>query len=414
MKRKKTHQEFEIKFNSIHSTIQLLEEYKGATERITVECTSCGKIWTPKAYSLLQGKGCPHCSAVRGSKNNKGETGTKNTETFINQLKCVNESIEVLGNYNNTHQKIKCRCKRCNHVWEAKPYSLLHGHGCPRCAKSGTSFMEQFILESFRRVFGEALVLSRDKSIIEMELDIVIPSMKFAVEPGNWALHKPHIERDIEKRKRCEERGITLITIYDNYPSDIESPFEMNCFTYKEDLNKSERIIIEDLVYKLLELMGTEYSFSQADWSEIEKIAYDSSRAMLHNDFIARMQLIHPSIEVIDQYKNSNRRIKVRCKECGHEWMGVPANMLSGDGCKKCGTIKAHETTRKSDEDFRKEVFKANPDIDVIGSYISRHKPIAARCKICGYEWTPIASSLLRGSMHKGWKTKHKELENNK
>jgi len=37
--------------------------------------------------------------------------------------------------------------------------------------------------------------------------------------------------------------------------------------------------------------------------------------------------------------------------------------------------------------------------------------PVKARCKICGYEWEPIDSSLLRGANHKGSKTIHKSID---
>ena len=53
-------------------------------------------------------------------------------------------------------------------------------------------------------------------------------------------------------------------------------------------------------------------------------------------------------------------------------------------------------------------IFDINPDVEIIGNYTGRHNRILARCRICGYKWEPRASSLLRGSNHKGWKTLHK------
>ena len=56
---------------------------------------------------------------------------------------------------------------------------------------------------------------------------------------------------------------------------------------------------------------------------------------------------------------------------------------------------------------YEEQVRKANPDIEIIGTYTGRHNPIQAKCRICGHIWSPRASSLLRGSNHKGWKTIH-------
>jgi hypothetical protein len=68
----------------------------------------------------------------------------------------------------------------------------------------------------------------------------------------------------------------------------------------------------------------------------------------------------------------------------------------------------AHKKFIKEQESFEKQVRKANPDIEIIGEYTGRHNPVKAKCRVCGYTWMPRASSLLRGSNHKGWKTIHK------
>lgn len=64
---------------------------------------------------------------------------------------------------------------------------------------------------------------------------------------------------------------------------------------------------------------------------------------MVHEIFIERLKVVRPDIEVLGRYKNANVSLLVKCKKCGYEWNGIPANMLSGDGCRKCGTKKAHE-----------------------------------------------------------------------
>ena len=138
-------------------------------------------------------------------------------------------------------------------------------------------------------------------------------------------------------------------------------------------------------------------------------MAYENSKAKTHEDFIETMSKLHPTIEVIGKYVNANKRILVRCGTCGFEWDGVPASMLAGDGCRKCGTKLAHKSFVKEQEIFEEQVRKANPDIEVVGEYTGRHNTVEAKCRICGYTWKPRASSLLRGSNHKGWKTIHKD-----
>lgn len=406
----RTHESFINELKMMNPYIKVLGIYTKATEPVKVECIECHHIWSPRAYSLLQGKGCPHCSALRGAQKNTGKTKRKTQSEFEQQLQSINPDVIVQGQYESNKSIIKFMCKRCGNTWEAKAYSVLQGHGCPRCARSGTSFMEQYIYYSFLKTLGDGSVLSRDRSIIGMELDIVIPKYKIAIEPGNWGLHKKNIKRDIEKRNRCLDKGIRLITIYDNF-KEKEAPFTDDCYIFQEDLNKANHAIILNLVYSLFDILNIKKRFTISEIQEIEDLAYKHARAILHEDFVRCMKKIHPDIKVLGKYVNSNKRIQVQCKKCDYVWEGVPANMLSGDGCRKCGTIRAHESFIKNRDDFIKELSKKNPDIEILGEYVGRHKPIKARCMICGLEWEPIASSLLRGSSHKGAKGMHKKID---
>ena len=391
-----TPESFASKLFQINPDIDLLSSFTKSTEVVEAKCKRCGNIWFPKAFSLLQGRGCPKCAHRIGAMNNHGKTGLKTGDDFRKELATVDDSIEVIGSYINTHINIDCRCNRCGHCWSAKPYSLLQGHGCPRCAKSGTSFMEQLILLAFRKAIGNEQVLSRDKSIIGMELDIVVPNYKVAIEPGNWFLHRKSLKRDEKKRELCKEKGIRLITIYDKYPRNIEPPFPDNCFVYPDDLNKIDHSVIRDLIYDLFVEMGIEKSFSGKEWEALESLAYENSRALTHDEFVKRLAGIRPDIEVIGRYVNANRRIEVKCRTCGFAWNGVPASLLGGDGCRKCGAKIRGEKERKRQEAFEEELIKLIPTIKVIGPYTSRHTPVKVQCMLCGTVWEPTPGSLLR------------------
>lgn len=409
----KSHELFLEEINILHPTIQVLGRYSRAVDRIKVKCINCGNIWEPKAYSLTQGKGCPHCSAIKGARNSTGPTRLKTHEEFCLELKSISPNIVMENEYKGNKTPIDCLCKRCGHRWTSKAYSLLQGHGCPRCIKSGTSFMEQFILQSMRAVFGEERVLSRDRKMIGMELDIFIPSINLAIEPGNWQLHKRHFKRDCDKRAKCKEHGVRLITIYDKYPESTPPPFDSDCYIYKDDLNKTDHETIRRLVQDILSSVDKSCTISEEEWNSIESLAYENSLARTHEKFVEEMARIDSTIDVIGTYRNSGVRIRVRCKNCGFEWMGVPANLLRGDGCRKCGTKKAHEQALKDQIVFEDEMRLVNPTIEIIGKYNGRHQPVKAKCRICGYEWSPVASSLLRGSSHKGAKSIHNSHNNN-
>ena len=61
----------------------------------------------------------------------------------------------------------------------------------------------------------------------------------------------------------------------------------------------------------------------------------------------------------------------------------------------------------KTHEQFIKEIKNRNNKVTIVGKYTKATDYIKAKCKICGHEWEPIVSSLLRGSSHKESKTIH-------
>lgn len=60
-------------------------------------------------------------------------------EEFLDKFYKVNthaHNIELLEDYTGYSDKIKCKCKIDGYEWGARPYTLLNGHGCPKCSIS--------------------------------------------------------------------------------------------------------------------------------------------------------------------------------------------------------------------------------------------------------------------------------------
>ena len=83
-------------------------------------------------------------------------------------------------------------------------------------------------------------------------------------------------------------------------------------------------------------------------------------RSKTHDDFISDMKILHPKIDILGQYINAKNKLLCRCKECNHEWMGIPTNLLQGQGCPKCNKPKG---------EIQIENFLIRNNID----YISQH-----------------------------------------
>lgn len=128
MSRKKTTTQFCDELARVNPHIKILDDYMSSFEKMRVECTRCGHIWTTIPNSLLQGHGCQKCSQKKG-----GDSKRKGKIKFEEELNEVSENIISKSDYYNTKTKMEFECLICRGKWEATPDQMLQGSGCPYC-----------------------------------------------------------------------------------------------------------------------------------------------------------------------------------------------------------------------------------------------------------------------------------------
>lgn len=113
-----------------------------------------------------------------------------------------------------------------------------------------------------------------------------------------------------------------------------------------------------------------------------------------NNEFLERVkQCGVTNIEIIDEYKTSRQKIKVRCKIDGYEWMIGPAFLLMGQGCPKCSCAIPYTI-----DTFKEKALKIHPNIEILSPFVNTYTPIAVKCLRHDYHWKPLPKSLLSGS----------------
>ena len=132
---KKTHEEFVKELSDKNPNIEVLEQYVNSRNKILVKCKVCGHEWTTMPSHLLSGRGCPGCSGRCG----------KTHDAFVAELLDKNSNIEVLGVYMNARTRVSVRCKCCNYEWNAVPGNLLRGSGCLKCSGKMKMTHEEFV-----------------------------------------------------------------------------------------------------------------------------------------------------------------------------------------------------------------------------------------------------------------------------
>ena len=212
---KKTTEDFINELKEVNNDIEVLGEYVSNKTKIKVKCKIDGYEWEVTPNVLLSGHGCPKCSGkVR-----------KNTEYFINELKEINNDIEVLGEYINAFTKIKCKCKKDGYEWEATPNSLLRGQGCPKCNESKGEKRIAEYLDSKNINYIPQYKFDNCKSKYKLPFDFYIPSLNIVIEYdgiqhyeiveyfGGFNIFIDTKIRDTIKTIYCKENNIKLIRI---------------------------------------------------------------------------------------------------------------------------------------------------------------------------------------------------------
>ena len=111
-----------------------------------------------------------------------------------------------------------------------------------------------------------------------------------------------------------------------------------------------------------------------------------------HKEYVEEIARINPNIEVIGIYSGAHEKIKHKCLIDGYEWDVTPHNILKGRGCPMCtGHIQ------RTQEEYVKEVFLINPNIEVLGVYINNMFPISHKCLLHNVIWDAIPVNILRG-----------------
>ena len=229
----KTTEYFINELKEINDDIEILGEYVNNKTKIKCKCKIDGYEWEVIPHSLLSGSGCPKCVGMH-----------KTTEEFKQEMKEINNNIEIIGEYINAKIKIKCKCKIDGHEWEIKPNNLLSGQGCPKCNESKGEKRVAKFLDSKNIEYEQQYKFNNCRSKNELPFDFYIPNLNIAIEYDGEDHYKVNkrskndtyekafnrfVEgkiRDTIKTIYCKENNIKLIRIAYTEYNNIEKILE--------------------------------------------------------------------------------------------------------------------------------------------------------------------------------------------
>jgi G:T-mismatch repair DNA endonuclease (very short patch repair protein) len=190
-------------------------DYKSAHKKIKLICKTHGAFHITHHNLMKSQKGCPKCSF---------ENMSSSLDEFKKRARDVHgTNYKYNGEYTNNKTETEIECP-VHGSFHQRPDSHLNGHGCPKCYKNVSK--AEIEIGDFITSLGYNIKTSDKKVLGGLELDIVIPSKKIAIEYNGLFWHREGLYKPVRKgkdknyhlnkTKSANEKGYKLIQIFED------------------------------------------------------------------------------------------------------------------------------------------------------------------------------------------------------
>lgn len=324
-------------------------------------------------------------------------------------------------------KKVWWQC-RYGHEWQATPHDRADGTGCPFCsARRSTSFPEQAIFYYLKKLYPDAVNRYRDIFDNGMELDIFIPSIRYAVEfdGGRWHNTEEHHQRERLKYEICKKNRIMLIRVKEDAKKDWHDVADAIYMLPKRDQEQLAAVIQAILnatdpssnMWTRKNPLCFQSRFDvdlERDRNEIREYltSIKDSLTELRPDLVLEWNWEKNGNLSPDMFGiNSNDKVWWKCNTCGHEWQTtvIQRGGKRNSGCPECSKIKRGKTFTKAKVLERGSLAENNPELakewhptkngnltarDITASSFAK---IWWLCPKCGYEWQAAPLNRNKG-----------------
>lgn len=382
-RRKKTHEEYVTELAVKNPNIEVLENYQGANTKILHKCLkeNCRYQWYVSPHSILNGTGCPQCA---------GKV-TRTHDEYVCDVKKVNNNIEVIETFKNTHTAILHKCLICEYQWKCKPTNILLGTGCPKCANNIKKTHEKYVKEVF--------LLNPNIEVIGKYINCKTPIIhKCIIHNTEWSAQPNNILQgkgcpDCAKENRIKNNSMS----HDEYVKQIKEK-NSTIEVIGEYVNAKTKILHHCTIHDVYwDVAPNSVIYKMSGCPECKKDKFHIATTKTRDEYVNELAIKNPIIELVGDYLGHKNKTQHYCKIHNCLFDSTPENMLNGCGCKQCCVEKMANKKRKTHEQYVIELKNVNPDIIVLDTYIEALTPILHKCLIDGYEWNVRPSNILRG-----------------
>lgn len=289
-----------------------------------------------------------------------------NKWVFASILPYVNKDVELLGEYENSKKKIKCRCKKCCECFEAFPNDLLQGKLHSRKALSRCKWSYQ----NADKVGSKKYLLLVDKL-----------SRFYKAYSQKYDFLTPYVSDDIEIQLRNKSSG-EIVSLFIGEITSKTKKGKRHTVAKEKKKNKEylfydslNEITILCTVHELCKYAGRGLSYYYL-W-DISNLKWFKHRFRIINKYVSQTYCSKES-----DYTNIHKRCEkyVQCARHGFE-------------CDFCWYKNKPFYSKKEYHDL--SVAK-NPGIE-LSEFSDRRVPIVCKCKTCGFVFEKLPREVLNG-----------------
>ena len=327
----KSNAEFLSDLTKVNPYVLPLEPYKKSKERIRCRCELCGCEWKATPNALLRGNGCPDCN----------HSQTSYVEQCIYQAFCLRLGANSVLPRDKTAIGMELDVYIPSKSL-AIEYGAWHWHKsrierdkekAKACADRGIRLIEiydAFPADETKPSDMECLTFQSPLSLTQNRLQLQGLLNLLLEHAGLAALSVDDITKAISEA-RCHSRRKTTDDFIDDL-AEVTDKIEVTGEYRASDCKIEVRC----------KRCGHKWSATPGNLlagygcPRCKALEHSARSRKDHGQFLRELPVANPSIEVVGEYVNNKRKMAVRCKVCGFEWLGSPGHLLAGHGCPRC------------------------------------------------------------------------------
>lgn len=301
----------------------------------------------------------------------------------------VNPNVEVLEEITGNAIKVLCRCKVCQHEWDARPADLKSGKGCPECKKIKVANTNRLTHTEHVAIIAEKNPAVEVLGEIINDRTKVLCRCKVCGYKWETTPNKLKQGRNCLKCSRIKHANKLRLTHAEQVAAIAKAKPDV------EVLGEIKGDLIKVLCRCLV--CGHEWGVQPRQLKRGKGCPACAGKKLTHTDHVATISKVNPDVEVLGEIINVRTKVLCRCKVCCHEWEAKPSELKKGYGCPRCKKVKMANARRLPHAEHVAAINKVNHNIEILEEITNINKKVKCRCAICRHEWGARPAELKRG-----------------